>query len=236
VTKRILHILAVVVIAWALTLNAVAQQQIGVNSRTFSMYPELAKVLELSPQQITDLRKIQAESIDIRYQILGIPRGGSLPRQPIPTEEQRQRLDTAVADEFAKVDKVLKPEQRTKLWEITFQLACGWDSLVLHERIFQTMNPTDVQKEQIRQLLKECDADMKAIQDTLATSARDQEAYEKRTAENIKIRAKYVTQIKSLLTPEQLAKAEKLTAEIPALRERLGLPPLVQPRAANAGR
>ena len=221
------QILAATATACALSASTVAQQQIEVNVNTLLAYPGFVKVLEITPQQMTDLQKIREKRTVIQYQIFGVPRNGSLPqRGKGRTEEEVQRLEMLEIKMLANVDEMLTPAQRTKLRDITFQLAGGWDSLVLHERMLEALNTTDAQKTQIQKLLKERDAETKVIQDNLAASSHNREAYEKRAAESATVRVKYAEQIKSLLTAEQKAKAEKLTAEIPILREKMGLPPL----------
>jgi len=62
------------------------------------------------------------------------------------------------------------------------------------------------------------------------------EARRRFSAEGTQMMILYADRMTSLLTPEQRAQAEKLTAEIPAQRKRLGLSPLPQPRAADGGR
>lgn len=236
-SKRIHQILAATTAVCVLSASTVAQQQIDVTVSTLLTYSEFVKVLELTPKQMTDLHKIREEETVARYQIFGVPRGSSLQGSSLPqrgtgrTEEEVQRLETLKIEMLAKVDKRLTPKQRTKLRDITFQLAGGWDSSVLKERTLEALNMTDAQKTQIQKILKERDAEMKVIQNNFEMSLRDREAYEKRATEGKKVRAKYTDQVKSLLTAEQKAKAEKLIAEMPALREKLGLPLLGQPRA-----
>jgi len=75
-----------------------------------------------------------------------------------------------------------------------------------------------------------------AINQNLAETVREPKAQRRVNAEMWQMRTEFAEQIISLFTAGQRAKAEKLTAEIPALRERLGLLPLAQPRASDAGR
>ena len=142
-----------------------------------------------------------------------------------------------------KVDEVLKPEQRTKFREILFQLAGGLNLPPLNEHVFECLNLTDVQKWQIRELATERVPARRAAEYAIfdvhnRTPLPREELSNSLEAARQQIDAEYIKQLKSFLTAEQQAKAAKLTAEIPALHERLGLPlglpqhPMVQPRAA----
>ena len=275
--KRVIQILAVVVIVCALVVNGFAQSSgpgfsgsarmptsfsqsrimvTGINSLgRLLQNQEFVKMLELMPQQMTELRRIidettetrrvQSQPLFLSYTTYISLRDTEEGRQEI--EENRQRL-SAVAEAAdnemqAKVDEVLRPEQQVRLRESIFQLMGGLDSASLQERLygFLVPAPTDIQKEQFRKLAEERDAEIKLVEERFGDVLRAPgetaaEARQRFHAERMKISAKYGDQMTSLLTPEQRAKAEKLTAEIPALRERLGLVPLPRPRAADAGR
>ena len=231
-TKRIPQILAVVVIAWALTFNAVAQPQ-----EQILEHPEFIKMLELMPQQVTGLQRIwrEAGKLADEFQML---------RAQAQTDEEmrqlaadmRQRTPT-LAESQAKIDEVLKPEQRKKYSEIGFQVSGGNNSsaqwVALNEWTLSFLDLTDTQKEQVRKLVEERDAKREVLDELV--DLHDPEVQQRYRTIYGEISAGFREQTRTLLTAEQRAKVIRLTAEAPALRERLGLPPLPQPRVADTG-
>jgi len=254
--KRIYWIFAVVVTIFALSLNTFAQPPGGGQGRGQGMgpgggagpqgmgggmgfgmgagaggigavlqNPELARVLELSPQQATELQGVMRESMEtFRTQFQNTPRpepGASPEEMRQFGEAMRQRVDTGMGEVQARIDQALRPEQRTRLREVTFQLSGGLDSPVLGspmgERMLETLDLTDAQREQVRRLAEARNARIGEI------NLRDQ-------TERERLQSDFAQQVRGLLTAEQRAKAERLTAEAPALRERLGMPALGQPR------
>ena len=237
--NRILRILAVAVTALVLSVPAVAQPPM----EQLLQNPEFVKMLELTPEQVTGFQNFARE-----ITALGETLGETLRmlRAQARTEEEVRQIEVDVrrraamwtAEWQTKIDEILKPEQRKKYTEIGFQLSGGLNSPALgqsNEWSLGFLDLTDAQKEQIRKLTQERMAKEEALSEELVgldTRQRPQ----RRSMATKKILAEHFEQIKSLLTAEQRAKAEKLTAESPALREKLGLPPLGQPRAAESER
>ena len=187
--------------------------------------PELARVLELSPQQATELQGVMRESMEtFRTQFQNMPRpepGASPEEMRRFGETMRQRMESGMSEVQARVDQALRPEQRTRLRDVTFQLSGGLDSPMLGspmgERMLETLDLTDAQKEQVRRLAE-------------ARNARIGEVNWRDQAERERFQSDFAQQVRGLLTAEQRAKAERLTAEAPALRERLGMTAPGQPR------
>jgi Spy/CpxP family protein refolding chaperone len=240
--KRIYWIFAVAVTIFALSFNTFAQPPgggqgrgqgmgpgggVGPQGMGFGMgagaggigavlqNPELARVLELSPQQATELQGIMRESIErlrTEGQNIQRPQPGENPEEIRQfMEGMRQRVDTGMGEVQARVDQVLRPEQRTRLRDVTFQLSGGLESPMLSERTLATLDLTDTQREQVRRLAE-------------ARNARIGEINWRDQAERERFQSDFAQQVRGLLTAEQRAKAERLTAEAPALRERLGMP------------
>jgi len=250
-TKRIHQILAVAVTACALTLNGFAQPER--DSATVRVAPiallfqnpEFVKMLELTPQQVSELQRIWREFGEATQ---AQSRAFTSPNPPPQTEaesrqhvtEARQRMETLRLETLAKVDEIMNPEQRKIYWAIGFQLSGGLNEttrwLSMPERSFMFLDLSDTQKEQVRKLVEDRDAEMMTLLDSFIGTPRDPETRQRESTAAEAVGAKFAEQLKSLLTAEQRAKAEKLTAEAPVLRERLGLPPLAHPRAADAGR
>ena len=260
-SKRIFWIFAAAVTALALSLNAVAQPGGGGPRGQGGMgpgggmgmmgggmmggfgggiggvvqNPEFAKMLELTPQQTTELQQVMREAGEaIRTQMQTIPRpepgDGDGPPSPEVMrqnmEKVRQIMEKGIDEAQAKIDQVLQPVQRTKLRETSFQLMGGLESPMLNDRLLAAVDLTDAQKEQVRKLVEERNAEI-----ANAMMARDwrsgppaPEERERLQTANEERNKKFADQIKAVLTPEQKAKAETLTAEAPALREKLGIP------------
>ena len=86
-------------------------------------------------------------------------------------------------------------------------------------RMLETLELTDAQKEQLGKLMEGRTRPDPADYDLRSPEGR-QKFQEDMAASN----AKFAEQVKGILTPEQKAKAEKLTTGIPALRGRFGIP------------
>jgi len=86
----------------------------------------------------------------------------------------------------------------------------------------------------VRKLVEERDAKRKVLDELV--DLHDPEVQQRYRAIYGEISAGFREQIRLLLSAEQRAKVIRLIAEAPALRERLGLPPLPQPRATDIGR
>jgi len=177
------------------------------------------EILELTPEQTDDLQEVIAKP---------------------DSNTKVGFLETN--DSWTKLKQVLTPEQLLKYTEISFQAAGGLDSyLHLNDQLLDIVNLTDAQKGQIQKLATERTAEywaerskrpemppfdwQKATQeerdkytaDFTAASKSIQMAFIKNEPELFK---RYSEQIKAVLTAEQRAKAEKLTAEAPELVEK----------------
>ena len=251
--KHIFWICAVAMTTFALSLNAVAQPGGGPGGRGpgggqrgpggfgggpggfgmgpgggFVQNPEFAKMLELTPEQTKDIEKVFEDSRrEIQEQMRQTPPGA-----PPNFDEMRQRMERFMDGIQTKTDQILKPEQQMKSREMMFQLAGGLESPMLGVRTLETLNLTDAQKEQVRKVLAERDEALRAGFNFRDATPEEREKF--RT--DMEARNKKLSeQITALLTPEQKAKAEKLTAEAPALREKLGMPAPGQQRGQQRG-
>jgi len=205
---------------------------------------ELGRELGFTPEQGAELREIMWESRDIlrppsisfdsgpltiqrgagdgpQTQTFSIRMDSDEVRQRM--EEGRQRLEAGIDAVQARIDRVLRPEQRERLRDVNFQLSGGLESPVLGTpmgvRTLAALDLTDAQKEEFRKLVG--GRQRVNFEDF---NLRDPGARERlRTAVEAE-NAKFIEQVKGLLTAEQRAKAEKLTAETPELRKRLGMP------------
>ena len=183
---------------------------------------ELVQALGITPAQMDTLRKIEEEFRPTPPQPGGPPapppsgQPGTRPAPPNPAEAM-ERADAM----WIAVNQALTQEQGTKFREIAFQLSGGLNAPRLHERLLDTLDLTTSQRETIRKMAIEQEMENRAARG----SGADRELTpEQRRAADEERNAKYANQVKAVLTSGQIAKAEKLTAEIPALRERLGMP------------
>ena len=236
--KRIFWISAVVVTAFALSFHAFAQPGSGqrgpgggqrgqggpggpggfgggANIGMFLQNPEFTKMLELTTEQTSALQEIvQAQR----------PQGGQ-GNAPPTAEERRQRMD----EMQAKVNAILKPEQQTKFKEIAFQAMGGLDSPFLNDRLLEVVDLTAEQRDKIRKIDDERSTETRNVMQRTDFRNASQEDRDKLRADGETRAKKYGDQIKAVLTAEQKAKAEKLTAGVAELREKLGLPAPGQP-------
>ena len=204
---------------------------------------ELARELGLTPEQTSELRGIMRESANILQPepmivrpdpntIRGNPQTGPIRMTPEEVrqriEEGRQRMEAGIDAVQEKVDRVLKPEQREKLRDVAFQLSGGLESPALGMpmglRVLETLTLTDEQKEQFRKLVEERNTAMREMMERFEREIRTAAGQARVREESGRITEQFVEQIKGILTPEQTAKVEKLTAETPALRARLRMP------------
>ena len=195
--------------------------------------PEINKILELTPEQTPELQKIAGGAKKTIEQFKNVS-------PPLTTEELKPRVATALTETQEKVDKILKPEQRKKLREISFQLAGGLSSPLQNVQTFEAFDLTDTQKEQIRKLMEERHGPARRTIISEITNSNPpiprEEAGTRIRAAMEQMDARFTEQIKSLLTTEQRAKAEKLTAEIPVLQRRMVQSLREQPHAAGGER
>ena len=183
--------------------------------------PEFAKELGLTPAQTESLRNVMTEvGNDIRTQMEQMRAAGTPPNP----DEMRKRMEQFIDGAQAKVNQVLKPEQQTKMREVTFQLTGGMNSPMMGVRTLETLNLTDAQKDQIRKITEERDAARFAAMQGVDFRNMTPEQRDKMFADGQTRDKKFTDQITALLTPEQKAKAEKLTTDAPELRKKLGIP------------
>ena len=183
---------------------------------------EAQKMLEITAEQGNALRQI---ADDARQQMRP-PQGQ--PGQAPDLAAMRQRADELQA----KILQVLKPAQQVKARELVFQVSNGLDAPVLDERMLDVVTLTDDQKAKIRQIAEARAAAASAAREGFDFRNASQEEREKRMAEGEARNKKFNDEIKALLTADQKAKAEKLTAEAAEVRTKLGIP---QPGQRGAG-
>ena len=130
--------------------------------------PELAQILELTTEQIDDLRTVARESQRELMRIRDesgrqvqemLARGGidneTLRRINEPSVERQERVFHEVRTQ---IDQILLPEQTTMLRDVTFQLSGGLELLsfpsLFQDNMFplETLDLTDAQREQFREI------------------------------------------------------------------------------------
>ena len=143
----------------------------------------------------------------------------------------------SIADMQTRLNQVLEPEQQLLLAEISFQAAGGLDFHFLNDQLLDIVNLTDAQKEQMRRINAEFEAEhmaarqrrgalqpfdwQNATQEERNRHIAAQVADQRDNRESDEARTKqYAKRIIAVLTPEQRERAERLTAEAPALRSR----------------
>jgi Spy/CpxP family protein refolding chaperone len=189
--------------------------------------PEFAKMLELTPEQTTSLREVFRESMEDFRRQAPQPGGAGTPPNP---DQMRQRMEQLMDSMQTKVDQVLKPHQQTKARELTFQLTGGLDSAFVSSRTLQVLELTPAQKEQLLKITEARNLENRnAMQPGFDPRNATPEEREKFRTDMEARNKKFSEQITALLTPEQKEKAGKLTADAPALREKLGIPAPGQP-------
>lgn len=221
--KKVTWIFAVIVTACALSAGVIAQPPgggprgpgMGGGPGDIFRNPEFVKILELTSAQSDEIQKIMQTSMEeFRAEM---QRNPGTPPNP---DEMRKRFEGAQQ----KVMEVMKPAQQTKARELTFQLTGGLDSPMLNERTLETLELTAEQKEKIRKLSADRDAEFRTVMQGFDWRNATPEQRQKFGTDNAERTKKYRDQISAILTPEQKGKAEKLSAEAPALREKLGMP------------
>ena len=190
--------------------------------------PEFAKELELSSEQSTQLQTVVRESGEAMRSRFQEAMANRDPNAGPPSQEEMRRfsqfMESGMTEAQGKVDRVLRPEQRTKLSDMSFQLSGGLTSPMMGAITLRTLELTDTQKEQLRKLTEE-----RPRLNPADYELRSAEGRAKFQADMEANNAKFAEQVKGILTPEQKAKAEKLTAAAPELRKKLGIPEPGQP-------
>jgi Spy/CpxP family protein refolding chaperone len=199
--------------------------------------PEFAKILELTSEQTTSLQRVLRESAEeMRTQMQETMQQGQQGGAPPNPDQMRQRMEKFIDEAQVKVDKVLNPQQQTKVRELAFQMSGGLNAPFLNERTLQVLKLTDAQKDQVRKIVADRDAEFRnAMQQGFDFRNATPEEREKFRTDMESRGKKFADQVATILTPEQKAKAEALTAEAPALRERLGIPPQGPPGQRGPG-
>jgi len=195
------------------------------------------KELKLSDDQVAQLTKIAEEARDARPQ-----RQGGQGQANRPTEEERARMEAAMAERDAKINKVLSPEQQTKYKELRFQLSGGLNAPRLDARALEVLNLTEDQKAKLKAAQDEQAEEIRKAMENRPQINWQQLSQEERDKRGAELRAegearqkKFTDKVKGFLTADQIAKAEKLTAGAQETREKLGLPAPGQGRGAGGG-
>ncbi|MDR2438538.1 MAG: Spy/CpxP family protein refolding chaperone [Planctomycetaceae bacterium] len=192
-----------------------------------------AETFGLSEEQVGKLNKLSEE---LRPRRTDRPQGGgdrpqgSGPPSREEIQKFREEIEKRLDEGLAKINRILTPEQQEKLKTWQFQVSGGLDSPFLSIRNLEVLNLTDEQKEKLKALNEERVAESRAALekrgpvDWRRLSPEDREKIgAELQAENDARTKKFVDQIKTILTPEQKEKVEKLTAEAKELREKLGI-------------
>ena len=220
--KRILWISAITVTLFALSLNASAQPGQGGQQRGAQMggqaspqqllrNAEVVRMLALTEEQTTAL----AAAMSARGQgpQAGGGQGGAAAMTP---EAQRQRT----TEVWTGINQVLNATQQARFKEIYFQANNGLNAPMLDDWLLAVVDLTPAQKEQIAKLAADRSAEFRAAGGVGGGQQLSQEQRQARQTAN----QRFADQIKAVLTAEQKAKAEQLTAGAAALRTTLGLP------------
>ena len=237
--KHVLCFFAVVLTVFALSLNAVAQPGGGRGPGGGGMggmipgglgpiiqavqNPEFLKMLEITPEQQAAIIQVGMEAWQRARDTAPPPQQGEMPN----FDQRRQQMNQMIDSLQAEVDKILRPEQRVKLRQMTFQMAGGMNALnipFVGSRVLEALDLTPAQKEQVTSIMEKRDAEIQALSRGINFREASPEEREKFQADRESISKKYNDQITALLNPEQKEKADNLTKEAPALREKLGLP------------
>ena len=180
------------------------------------------EILGLTPEQTEELHEIVEQM------------------RPAFSPEERAALSSRTAwlsirEMQTKLNQVLEPEQRLLLAEISFQAAGGLDSHFLNDQLLDVVNLTDAQKEQMRRINAEFEAEdmasrqqrgegpptfdwLNATQEQRDEYSLAQIAIQRAHRESDEARIKqFAERTIAVLTPEQRERAERLTAEAPAL-------------------
>jgi Spy/CpxP family protein refolding chaperone len=187
---------------------------------------EIKSQLGLSEEQIGKLGKLSEE--------LRAGRGDRRPGSGPPSREElqkfREEFEKRLDESQAKINKILTPEQQEKYKTLQFQIVGGLDSPFLGVRTLEVLNLTDEQKAKLKAINETREAESRAAfekRGQINWRELSQEEREKLgaqlQAENEGRTKKFAEQIKTVLTPEQKEKAEKLTAGAKEVQEKIGI-------------
>ena len=190
--------------------------------------PEFARVLELTPAQVNNLRRVVQETAQNAQEEMQRARE-QFAREAAPNpDEMRQRMERIADAAQERIFAELRQEQQTRAREVTFQLSGGLNSPMLNVRTLEVLDLTDAQRERIRGIIDARNEEVRAAGQRLIgggnIDVRSPEGMARLRAEFEGLNERYTQQITALLTPQQRERVEGLTAAAPALRERLGIP------------
>ena len=178
----------------------------------FVWNPEIAGILDLTPEQREEIQKVVQA-----YQAQGEQRRRISQGEEIGDENQPiiKSFEQSFAEIRDGINTALEPEQQTKYSEMTFQLAGGLGGISVNTQMLEhVVDLTPEQKEQISEIVK--------ARNIAFTNNPD-------------IVKRHIDLVRVVLKSEQITRLEKLTAEIPALREQLKMPdPAQRPSASQA--
>lgn len=190
---------------------------------------ELKKELGLTEEQNAQLGKIAEEQRNAFRQRLPQRGGGERPTME-DFNRMRAEFEKARDETHVKINQVLSPEQQGKFKELRFKLAGGLNSPFLDSFTLDVVNLTDEQKAKLKAIQEKREEEgRKAFESRGPVNFRElsQEERQRMFAE---IRnelderqKKYAGEIKAVLTPEQLQKAETLTQSVQETRDKFGL-------------
>jgi Spy/CpxP family protein refolding chaperone len=189
------------------------------------------KHLNLTEDQTAKLQKIFD---DQRANFPRPARGGANGAQA--SDEDRKKYADQIEKYQSDVNKLvaeaLTEEQRAKYKVLPFQIAGGLETRFFNARLFDALDLSEEQKTKFKQLEEETSAEFRKLftpsdgpRPTADEAQKQRDEFQKKSDELRKsIREKAV----ALLTPEQKAKAEKLTEESKQLK--------LQPQRNERGR
>ncbi len=183
--------------------------------------PVVIRELGLSAEQQEKIRTITQEAFQNMQPGQGRGQGGMRPTAE-EMQQRRAELEKRFDELQVKFDEILTAEQVVKHKELQFKMTGGLENNAIGVRSMAALDLTDDQKKQITALEEErtrsfVPPPFDANQSREERRAAMEELRTKREADN----KAYVEKVKKILTADQLAKAEKLTAEGQKLREEM---------------
>jgi Spy/CpxP family protein refolding chaperone len=181
---------------------------------------KVKKHFALTEEQTTKLQKIADEQRNAPRPNFGRAEGNGGRPAP-PTEEDFKKfgeeLEKRQAETKKKINEVLTADQQEKFKALPFQIAGGLESRYFNPQQFEFLKLSDDQKAKFQKISEEVQAGFRNSFNP-QTGDRPQgrpseEEIQKRRAESQKRTDEIRGKVLALLTPEQKALAEKLTAE-----------------------
>ena len=187
--------------------------------------PELARIMEITPEQQRRLPGIIREALQEVMQ--NFTPGSGPAGQGVDTREMMRRFEQSADVVQTRIFAELTPAQQNRAREVTFQLTGGLDSPMLSIRALDVLDLSPTQRDQIRQIIEtRNEANMNAMRDMVASGNidfRTPEGRQQLQAQSAVRNQAFTQQITALLTPAQRDRLQELNAGAPALRERLGI-------------